>query len=170
MKNMHEVKLADVAPEIINQLAQGAFLTVAEEDKVNTMTVGWTTLGRMWNKPVCVVPVRFSRYTRQLIETAQSFTLSIPLDGTLKEALAFCGSKSGRNVDKFTECGLKQRPGTTVASPAIDGCDIILECRIIHKQTLEPLTLAAEIKQRWYTDNDYHILFYGEVLKAYAKE
>ena len=171
MENLKEVNLTDVTPEIINQLTQGgAFLTVALGDKVNTMTVGWATLGRMWNKPVCVVPVRFSRYTRQLIEKAQSFTLSVPLGGSLKEALAYCGSKSGRDVDKYKECGLKQRPGTAVASPAIDGCDIVLECRIVHKQTLEPLNLAPEIKHKWYADNDYHILFYGEVVKVYAKQ
>ncbi|NLG85863.1 MAG: flavin reductase family protein [Firmicutes bacterium] len=168
---MKEVNLTNVTPEIISQLAQGgAFLTVASEDKVNTMTIGWTTLGRMWNKPVCVVPVRFSRYTRQLIEKAESFTLSVPLGGAFKEALAYCGSKSGRDVDKFAELNLKRRPGTAVASPSIDGCDIILECRIVHKQTLEPLNLAPEIKDKWYADNDYHILFYGEIVQVYAKQ
>ena len=170
MKNLHEVNLTDVAPKVISQLAQGgAFLTVALEDKVNTMTVGWTMLGRMWNKPICVVPVRFSRYTRHLIEKADSFTLSVPLDGAFKESLAYCGSKSGQNVDKFKECNLTQRPGTAVASPAIDGCDIVLECRIVHKQTLEPLNLAPEVGHKWYPDNNYHILFYGEVLKVLAK-
>ncbi|HHV08130.1 MAG TPA: flavin reductase family protein, partial [Firmicutes bacterium] len=60
MSNLQEVNLTDVAPKIVTQLGQGgAFLTVAQNDKVNTMTVGWATLGRMWNKPICVVPVRF---------------------------------------------------------------------------------------------------------------
>lgn len=171
MGNMKEVNLTNVTPAVISQLGQGgAFLTVALGDKVNTMTVGWTTLGRMWNKPICVVPVRFSRYTRQLIQEADSFTLSVPLDGNLREALAYCGSKSGRDVDKFRELDLKQRPGTVVSSPGIDGCDIIVECRVVHKQTLEPLNLAPEIKDKWYVDDDYHILFYGEVVKVYAQQ
>ena len=57
MKNMHEVSLGDVAPAIMNQLPEGAFLTVAHGDEVNTMTVGWNLLGRIWNRPICVVPV-----------------------------------------------------------------------------------------------------------------
>lgn len=171
MSNLQEVNLTDVAPKIVTQLGQGgAFLTVAQNDKVNTMTVGWATLGRMWNKPICVVPVRFSRHTRQLIEKAESFTLSVPLDAALKDALAYCGTNSGRNVDKFKECGLKQRPGTAVDSPAIEGCDIVVECQIVHKQSLEPLNLAPEIKEKWYADEDYHILFYGEAVKVYAKK
>lgn len=170
MENLREVKLTDVAPEIISQLGQGgAFLTVALDDKVNTMTVGWTTLGRLWNKPVCMVPVRFSRYTRQLIEKAQSFTLSVPVDQSFQEALTFCGTKSGQDVDKYKETGLSLKPGTAVSSPSIDGCDIVLECRVLYKQTLEPLSLAPEIKDKWYADDDYHILFYGEVVKAYKR-
>lgn len=171
MKNMKEVNLTDIIPEIISQLAEeGAFLTVALEDKVNVMTVGWATLGRIWDKPVCIVLVRFSRYTRQLIEKAESFTLSVPLGGAFKEALVYCGSKSGRNVDKFEELSLKRQPGTAVASPGIYGCDIILECRIVYKQTLEPLNLAPEIKDKWYVDNDYHILFYGEIVQVHTKQ
>jgi flavin reductase (DIM6/NTAB) family NADH-FMN oxidoreductase RutF len=73
-------------------------------------------------------------------------------------------------VDKFRELDLKQRPGTVVSSPGIDGCDIIVECRVVHKQTLEPLNLAPEVKDKWYVDDDYHILFYGEVVKVYAQQ
>lgn len=170
MPKLKEVDLTAVTAKIITQLGRGgAFLTVADDDRVNTMTVGWATLGRMWGKPVCVVPVRCSRYTRQLIQRAASFSLSVPLAGALETELDYCGSKSGREVDKFSQCGLKLRPGIAINSPAIAGCDIVLECRILHRQTLEPLNLAPEINTKWYADDDYHILFYGEVIKTYAQ-
>ena len=37
---------------------------------------------------------------------------------------------------------------------------------IVHKQTLEPLNLAPEIKDKWYVDDDYHILFYAKWSKS----
>ena len=170
MKNMHEVSLGDVAPAIMNQLPEGAFLTVAHGDEVNTMTVGWNLLGRIWNRPICVVPVRFTRFTRELIEKADSFTLSVPSENVLKPALDCCGTKSGRDIDKAKECGLTLSPSTVVASPAVSGCDIVLECRIVYKQTLEPLALGAGINEQYYADSDYHILFYGEVIKTKAAQ
>ena len=170
MNDFKQANLAAVAPTILSALPDGVFLTVAHGNNVNTMTIGWATLGRMWGKPICVVPVRFSRYTRQLIEKADSFSLSIPLEGEFARELEYCGTKSGRKVDKYRECNLKLRPGATVTAPTIDGCPVVLECRNVHKQTLAPMNLAPEIVGEWYTDNDYHMLFYGAVIRAIKME
>jgi flavin reductase (DIM6/NTAB) family NADH-FMN oxidoreductase RutF len=59
----------------------------------------------MWKKPIMTVMVRKSRFTHHIIENASSFTVSIPRDD-LGEVLNFCGTKSGRDFDKFKECKL----------------------------------------------------------------
>jgi flavin reductase (DIM6/NTAB) family NADH-FMN oxidoreductase RutF len=85
----------------------GAFLTVKEGDRVNTMTISWGNIGFEWRRPIFTALVRKSRYTYDLIEKAESFTVSIPVKDNLKKELGFCGSKSGRDFDKFKECNLE---------------------------------------------------------------
>lgn len=82
-----------------------ALLTAGDEDSYNTMTVSWGTMGKLWNKDVCTVFVRPQRYTYGFMEKNQGFTLSVFSD-EYKKALSFCGSKSGRDVDKAKETNL----------------------------------------------------------------
>lgn len=45
--------------EVIKQLGkEGAFLTSKYNGKVNTMTIGWGSIGVIWRKPVFTVLVR----------------------------------------------------------------------------------------------------------------
>ena len=79
----------------------GAFLVVSSKDgKVNPMTIGWASVGRLWSRPTLSVLVRKSRFTYCLIDKAQSFTVCAPATGTLKSELTICGTKSGRETDK----------------------------------------------------------------------
>ena len=84
---------------------QYALLTAGDRSGCNTMTIGWCQMGRLWNQPVCTVYVRPERYTYEFTEKHDYFTVSVlPLEA--KQTMAFCGSKSGRDVDKIKECGL----------------------------------------------------------------
>ncbi|MEN6327769.1 MAG: flavin reductase family protein, partial [Syntrophomonas sp.] len=91
----HELPYSELAREILQQLPKGAFLSVRSGEEINTMTIGWGAIGFMWQKPVAVVLVRYSRYTYELLQKAQEFTLSIPLDSEMKKPLAIAGSSSG---------------------------------------------------------------------------
>lgn len=70
------------------------------------MTIGWGGITFFWGKPIFIVPVRQSRYTFQLIDKAQEFTVSVPLEVDMRKALAYCGKNSGRDVNKYNEIGL----------------------------------------------------------------
>ena len=50
--NMRQVTFQELSQDYLNQLVKGAFLTVKHAGKVNTMTIGWGTLGYMWNKHI----------------------------------------------------------------------------------------------------------------------
>jgi flavin reductase (DIM6/NTAB) family NADH-FMN oxidoreductase RutF len=164
-----EIKFTELSKEMLEQLQRGAFLTVKEGERVNTMTIAWGSLGYMWNKPIFIAMVRYSRYTYDLIDKAEDFTVSLPLSGQLREALGFCGTKSGRDIDKIKECGLTLKPGEKVNSPVIDECDLHFECKIVYKQPMDEAAPVQNIKDRCYPDGDYHVLYYGEILKAYSK-
>ena len=68
--------------------SQGLFLT-SKRGKVNTMVIGWGGIVFIWGKPIFMVPVRKSRYTHGLIEKSGEFTVSVPLNKDLKDALMF---------------------------------------------------------------------------------
>ncbi|ABO51040.1 conserved hypothetical protein [Desulforamulus reducens MI-1] len=166
-----DVKFNDHLRELLEQLPKGAFLTVKDDqDRVNTMTIGWGTLGFMWQKPVFMVMVRPSRYTYQLIENAKDFTVSIPLNKDLKKALAACGTKSGRDIDKFKECNLTPEQGKVVNSPIIGECDLHYECKLVYQQVMEPALVDPSIKKLAYAKGDYHVMYYGEIVASYVKE
>lgn len=96
---MQNINAFDHAETILKVLAKGAFLTTAAGGRHNTMTIGWGALGNIWGKPVFTVMVRHSRYTHELIEAHNEFTVSFPLTAAFSKALGLCGSKSGRDMD-----------------------------------------------------------------------
>jgi flavin reductase (DIM6/NTAB) family NADH-FMN oxidoreductase RutF len=156
--------------EATEALSKGAFLTVKTGDKVNTMTIGWGSIGYCWGKPVFMVMVRDSRYTYKLIEKSDEFTVSIPLKDQLKEELKFCGTKSGKDYDKFEECDLSIQAGQEVDTPIIKGCDLHYECKIKFKQVMNPDELNVEYDKKWYPQKDYHTLYFGEIVGTYLDE
>lgn len=143
----------------------GGFLTVRAEDTINAMTVSWWSVGWIWHRPVLTVAVRPTRHTYGLIEIAEDFTLSIP-DPDMPEALMTCGTKSGKTVDKFTECNLETIPARASKTPVINIPGIHYECRIILRSPIQPALMDKEL-EKLYSNNDYHTMYYGEILNCY---
>ena len=84
----------------MSKIKNGAFLSVRSRTKVNTMTIGWGYMGIMWNKPYFMVLVRPHRYTNELLENGEDFTVNIPFGSNLNKELGIRGTKSGRDIDK----------------------------------------------------------------------
>jgi flavin reductase (DIM6/NTAB) family NADH-FMN oxidoreductase RutF len=162
---MREVDFMAAYEGVMKQIKEGAFLTVKAGEALNTMTIGWATLGFAWKKPIMMVMVRNSRHTFSLIEKAADFTVSVPA-GDMKKAIAFCGTKSGRDVDKFKECKLKTAPSRQVVSPIVQIPGIHFECRIVYKNAIDPARLTREYDQI-YPEKDYHTLYFGEIQACY---
>ncbi|MGW8193173.1 MAG: flavin reductase family protein [Desulforhopalus sp.] len=155
------------ADQLMEQIKKGAFLTVQTGDKLNTMTIGWATIGYVWQKPVFMVAVRDSRYTFQLIEESDSYTVTVPTGDGYKNALMFCGTKSGRDIDKFRECNLAVKPSQKVQSPIIDIPGIHYECRMVYKSAMQSAQLDGELNKGLYPKKDYHTLYFGEIVSCY---
>jgi flavin reductase (DIM6/NTAB) family NADH-FMN oxidoreductase RutF len=163
-----EINKFEFSGKVMEQLSQGgAFLTVKGDKRINTMTIGWGFIGYMWGKPVFIVAVRYSRFTYELMREANEFSVSIPFDGNLKKELTFCGSKSGRNYDKFKECGLTLQQGEKIQTPYIKECNIHFECKTIYRQTLEAELISHPDIAAKYKDHDYHAMYYGELISCH---
>jgi len=155
--------------EIIEKLSgNGVFLNSSYKGNINTMTIGWGSFGVIWSRPVITVAVRYSRHTYELINKSGVFTISVPVNNVLKKELAFCGSRSGRDIDKFKETGLTAVNGRKVGVPVIGECGMHFECRVIYKQAMEPALIDTKIDEEFYNCNNFHILFYGEIVDSYT--
>ncbi len=154
-----------------NELLRGGGLFLVSEgkgDKPNIMTIGWGFLGTMWARPICVVAVRHSRHTFSLMEEAKRWTVCVPAKG-MAAALEYCGTKSGRDVDKFKEMKLTAKR-TSLGVPYIDECPVYVECRTIFKTDMRPGQLEAAIEREMYKTRDFHMIYFGEVQGVYAND
>jgi flavin reductase (DIM6/NTAB) family NADH-FMN oxidoreductase RutF len=155
--------------EVQEQLlhGDGAFLAAVDESgRPTAMTIGWLQLGTVWSRPVCLVLVRPSRYTHGCIEQSGAFTVNVP-SGTMKEELAFCGSRSGRDVDKFAEINLRTKRAKKVPVPLLADCAVAYECRVVARTRLVPDGMLDEgIRAKYYPRGDLHTLFFGEVVSV----
>jgi len=162
---MKKVDIIPMIEQTMKLIEQGAFLTVKAGERLNTMSIGWGTIGFCWRKPIFMVAVRNSRHTFDIIEQAQDFSVSLP-NIRMQDELFYCGTKSGRDVDKFEECGLKTAPGQMINSPIIDVPGLHYECRIVYKNALDPVNLIAGYHEL-YPKKDYHTLYFGEIVASY---
>lgn len=166
---MKDVDYISVAQDSINKIKEGAFLTVKSGNGLNTMTIGWASFGVVWRKPIMMVAVRSSRHTFGIIEAAKDFTVTVP-GGDMRKEIAFCGSKSGRDMDKFKLSNLETSGSRQVASPIIRTRGRHYECRIVYKSAMDPAHLDNECDSSLYPQKDYHTLYFGEILACYETD
>lgn len=144
----------------------GIFLMVQD----NPMTIGWAQLGVIWGRPTATVYVRHSRHTHALLENSQYFTLSVPEKGAMKEALRFCGTRSGRDVNKLEAQNLTLLPSRFDGQGGLAGCRFHIECRILHRTEI-PMENIEEpaILSRYYPKGDQHTQYIAEILGVYEE-
>ena len=133
----------------------------------NTMTVAWGSLGTMWQKPFAQIVVRFSRYTFGFTERYDSFTLCA-LPAEFRPALQLLGTKSGRDSDKMTASGLTPIASTQVAAPGYAEAELIIECRKIYWDDVNPAHFIDPTIEKNYRDRDYHRIYFGEVVAIWG--
>lgn len=170
-----KIDLWKEAGHILENVGKGVLLTTAADGKVNTMTIGWGTLGIQWKKPIFIAFVRQSRYTKELLDKNPEFTVNIPYGEYDKSVLGICGTRSGRDIDKIREPGLTPEASETVSVPGIRQFPLTLECKVIYRQDQDPAAISEENTARYYPkedgqSGDYHTAYYGEVTAAYLIE
>ena len=166
--------------EILKGVKSGVLITGKADDKVNSMTISWGMVGIEWGKPIFVTFIRENRFTRSLIEKTGEFTVSIPIDDSAKKILGFCGSKSGRDIDKAKEIGLTYEEPEMTSVPGVKELPLTLECKVVYKQAQDMNAMTKENKAKFYpqdvdslftgSNKDTHVAYYGEIVNAYVIE
>ena len=141
-------------------------ITAGDAEKHNTMTASWGGVGELWGKYVSTIYIRPQRYTLEFVEREEYYSLCF-FGPEYRQALSLCGSKSGRDVDKFA-AGLT--PCFDQAAPYYEQARLVFLCRKLYRQDMEESAfLDKGLLEKWY-DNDLHRIFIGEIVKVLEKE
>ncbi len=175
-----EIEIFEHAGEVVKALKTGVLLTTKAENKVNSMTIGWGTLGVIWGKPTFIAFVRENRFTTSQLEKNPEFTVNIPQGAFNKNIVGACGTKSGRDMDKIKELGLTLETPEVISVPGIKELPLTLECRVMYQQKQDAQAIGDEIKKAFYpqdidscaprANRDFHVAYYAEIVRAYIIE
>ena len=158
----------DCADEILRRMQKGGVLctVVDEKGEQNVLTLGWGQIGPSYHgHPIFVIAVTPLRYSWRFLEEVPEFVIAVP-DDSLQEAAALCGTKSGRDMNKFKAAGLTPVPSTYVRAPSIFECPINVECRIYARVAPPHMLLTPEHRQR--PVEDQHTIYFAEVLGTFC--
>jgi flavin reductase (DIM6/NTAB) family NADH-FMN oxidoreductase RutF len=154
---------------VFRLMGRGWFLfTAGTIERWNTMTAAWGGLGFLWERRVAFGFVRPQRHTFGFVEKHAHFTFCF-FDERHRAILEYCGSHSGRDVDKAAATGL-----VPVAGP--DGtvlfaqARLALVCRKIHTQDIDPGRFLDPALHAVYPGKDYHRMYVGEIVKCLAHD
>lgn len=127
---------------------QAVLVTSASQEKANVTAVEWIT--PVSEKPAMLAfSLGNSSLTLDLISSSMEFVVAVPTE-KLKDAVALCGSTSGKYIDKFEEGKLTQVKAKKVTAPLLLEAAANLECRMVS------CTSAGD-----------HSLVVGEVVEAH---
>ena len=145
------------------QIGRQWMLVAAEkEGRVNAMTASWGGVGVLWNKNVAFIFLRRSRFTKTLVDAADTFSLTFFDRPRYDGMLAYMGKASGRNEDKIAAAGLDVvHEGNT---PYFAQANTVLLCRKLSRHPFAAENfIDPSIEKTWYADGDYHDLYVAEI-------
>ncbi|MDP8216303.1 MAG: flavin reductase family protein [Candidatus Kaelpia imicola] len=109
-----------------------------------------------WQMPLSSKPRLFAlsvsrkHFSNKLIKRSKELTINVPGRNLIKE-VHFCGSYTGKRVNKFDKTGLTPTAADFIAAPLIEECFANIECKVCNM----------------YNVGD-HTLFIAEALRASA--
>ncbi|MBQ6625998.1 MAG: flavin reductase [Ruminococcus sp.] len=164
---MHEISPINLEKTPFEMIGKDwMLLTAGDENKYNTMTASWGGLGVLWNKNVVFAFVRPQRFTIEFMNDCDYFSCSF-FDEEYRNALAYCGKYSGRDVDKAKECNLT--PDFTENAPFFKEANTVLVCKKLFVQDMNEDCFLDKSLLSNYENNDYHRVFVGEIVKVLKK-
>ncbi len=167
-KIFNKIRPEDIQDNIFSLIGKDWMLiTAGKKEQYNMMTASWGSAGVLWKKPVIFAFIRPQRYTYEFIEKQAHFSVSF-FNETHRDILSLCGTASGREINKMNVDGL-----TPIETPngavAFEEARLILECRKIYYDDIEPDFFQVFDIEKIYPSEDYHRFYIGEILQVWEK-
>ena len=172
MNGFHTIDTTEFG-DICHRLGNDWALLGTGAERPNVMTVSWGGMGVLWGKEVAFCFVRPQRHTFSLIEKGDGFSLSFLLGADLnigdaerekryRDALKLCGTKSGRDMDKFAAAGLTPAFCGKIPYPAEAG--LVVFCRKLYADDLKKSAfIDTAVLPHYYEADDFHRMYIGEI-------
>ena len=171
-KGYRAVDPKDLTDNMIKKIGDEWMLISARKpstDEYNMMTASWGNVGFLWKKPVFTCYVRPQRYTFEFTENTDVITLNF-FGENCREALSFCGSKSGRDHDKAKECGLTPKLDIDGAV-YFNEAELVIVGRKLYADWLRDEAFTdRSIVPECYKAGDFHKMYICEMTGVFVKE
>ncbi len=141
-------------------------VTAGTKDSFNIMTASWGGMGVLWDKKVSIVFIRPTRYTFEFLEKSEVYTLSF-LEEQYRDILMYCGTNSGRDVNKVAETSLT--PVFGIGSLHFAEPRLVLEIKKIYFQEITPERFLDKAIPQYYPKKDYHRVYVGEIIQCLTR-
>ena len=126
-----------------------AVISVGVGDEANLITLAY--VGKVCLKPpIIAISIQPVRHSYKLIEKHKEFVINYPTKDQLKE-MDYCGTRSGRDVDKWKELNLSREKGSVVQVPLVKEFPWNMECKVIKR-----IELGS------------HVCYFGEVVAVHV--
>jgi flavin reductase (DIM6/NTAB) family NADH-FMN oxidoreductase RutF len=169
MNTFNEIKPEDIRDNPFKLIGGDWMLITAGDLKsFNTMTASWGSLGVLWEKNVAFCFVRPTRYTYEFMNRHEAFSLSF-FPKEFRNVLTYCGSHSGKQVNKVAHCGITPAQGS-MDDVYFTEARMVLECRKIYFSDINPSAFLDQTLADIYPEKDYHRMFIGEIVRALERE
>jgi len=170
----HQISPEEISDNVFTLVGKDYFIiTAGREAHYNSMTGSGGGLGMLFKKPTTWCVLRADRYTLELIQKEQTYTMSY-FPEEQKEQLYFLGSKSGRYSDKMKEVELTgvQTPSGNIA---FKEARLILECKLTEITTPGPDDFYSQEAKEYINDaykkaSDYRSYVFGEITRVWVKK
>ena len=128
-----------------------AVISVGVGEEANLITLAY--VGKVCAKPpIIAISMRPMRHSYGLIEKHGEFVINYPTKDQLKE-MDYCGTRSGRDVNKWNELNLTKEQGAVVEVPMVKEFPWNMECKVIKRVELGS-----------------HVCYFGEVVATHSDE
>ncbi|MBR0136851.1 MAG: flavin reductase [Erysipelotrichaceae bacterium] len=147
---------------------QKALATAGSIDDYNCCTIGWGSLGNIWNRGTNIVTIYINpdRYTWEFCMKKDYFTVSF-FPPEYHDDLMILGTKSGRDGDKVALT--KLTPYSTGEAVAYEEAELTFVCRKLYQGEFLRENLAESISNGIYKDWRPHYMFVGEIVDVIRK-
>ena len=117
----------------------------------------------MWDRNICFCVIRPTRHTYGFMEKSQDFSLSF-FEDRYRDVLNYCGTKSGKDVDKIAGTGLT--PVFDDGAIYFEEARLVIICRKIYVQDIVPGNFLDQGIDNYYPGKDYHRMYMGEIRRC----
>ena len=128
-----------------------AVISVGDFEHANLITLAY--VGKLCFKPsIIAIGIHPQRFSYRLIEELPEFVINLPSYDQMY-AMDYCGTRSGRKVNKWDELSLTKEPSSIVSVPRIREFPFNIECKVIKKHSFGS-----------------HTSFFGEIVAIHADQ